>query len=264
MKKLIIISLLCFCSCSNVEVIRPTTELFYSKYPDYVYMESAHFIINAPSDIDLKYYSLLAERFYYNIMMDTNLFSFVPAHPYRIIIHKDKNTFLTRTGSFDWSGGFIKDNIIETYISPTIDSTLAHEITHLILNEFIGENIYFYSWLSEGLATYEERKASSDVDIEYENIFRTKVIPSPYRFTNLISFIPKKETSNDEVKKYYAESSDIIKFMINREGSFKFYIFLDGLKRNLSLDNALKNAYPTSFTSVSALERIWLRERVGI
>jgi len=252
-----------FYSCANIEYSsRNDYSLYCDKYPDYGYVETTHFIVNS-SDLNYaKKISDMAERYYYSFMMDTNLFSFVPASPYRIIIHNDYETFIKKTNAKQWSGGFISSNTIETFISSNTECVIAHEITHLILNEYMGDMIDFYKWLNEGLATYEERKGCYVVDERYNNLLRYSVLPNPWSLNILVNLNPSSMSDVKEVEKFYAQSSDIIKFMIEKEGPFKFYLFICELKKGSSIDDALKNAYPSSFNSLSALEKEWLSNRV--
>lgn len=262
MKNIIIFLVFFIYSCAGVEYSRHNYSLYYYKYPDYTYAESAHFILNSPSPDYARIYLDLAEKYYYSVMMDTNLFSFVQTEPYRVIIHHDKKSFIDKTGSPEWSGGFVSSNTIETYVSSNTNCVLAHEITHLIMNEYLNIYSSMNRWLEEGLATYEERKACFEVDNEYTDIFKSKVIPSPYPFSVMIDMNLEKTDTNDNVKKFYAQSSDIVKFMIEKEGPFKFYIFLDSIKKGFILDDALKNAYPQSFSSIYDLERLWIKDRI--
>lgn len=46
--------------------------------------------------------------------------------------------------------------------------------------------------------------------------------------------------------------------MIEKEDSFKFYIFLNAIKNGVDLANALQQAYPISFNSFDRLLNNWL------
>jgi len=260
MNKYFFLALFFLYSCASVEYSDKKYSLYDSRYPDYTYSESAHFIVNSRSSSYAKEISDMAEKYYYSLMMDTNLFSFVQVAPYRIVVHEDKESFLKKTKAPKWSGGFISSNTIETYISTQTPCVIAHEITHLILNEYLGDYAEIYPWISEGLAVYQERKACFESDLKYEKILKSKVYVSPYPFSVLNNLKPKNNDKIADVEKFYAQSSDIIKFLIKKEGSFKFYIFIDGLKRGLNLDFAIKNAYPAVFNDAYQLEKKWLNE----
>lgn len=142
---------------------------------------------------------------YFSVMQATNLFSFVPSTPYRIMAHKDREDYL-KASSNTWSAGFVSSNKIEVYISSQTLCVLAHEITHLILNEFIGRIIEHYLGISEGLARYQERKLCSDVDIKYKHFksgFKGLFYPKQI-FLNYKPFIYFKC-----VMKFYVQSSNI-------------------------------------------------------
>ncbi len=252
---------LIFTSCTTLQYENKKINLYSEKYSEYDYIETAHFIINSPDILYAKEISNIVEKYYFDFMTETNLFSFIQDSPYRIIIHPDRETFIKKT-KFPYSiHGFIKDKTIETYISTYTHCVLSHELTHLILKEYLGDNIDFHLWLNEGLATYFERKTCIEIDILYENIIISLPKEKLYPFSILFSYRTYPENSED-LKKFYAQSSSIVSFLIKTEGSFKFYLFLEEIKKGNLIENAIRNIYPASYPNLSIFERKWL-ETIG-
>ena len=150
-----------------------------------------HFLVKGTNYNTITQVGNLCEEIYNKIMFDTNLFSFKPKQNYLIAVYRTKSDYHHATGYPIWSGGGTvtqplgqilpseRDNRARTAIytweenlSPTL---LAHEISHLILNEFMEYQTYSDMkntyWINEGFATYEE---TSYYDLhDQETIYKT-------------------------------------------------------------------------------------------
>lgn len=249
-----------FISC-NVEYARKDYSPYFFAYPDYSYIETSHFVINSSDTSYLKEISDICERYYYALTMDLNINSFILSIPYRVIIHKDKETFIERTKASKRDNIILKPALIETYISSNTSSNLMYGIAYLLLKDYFGDLLDLNLWIVRGVSVYEERKLSGEINMKYENIIERNVKPQPYPLLRLISINPD-ELNNYEKEKVYAELGDIVKFMIEKEGNFKFYLFLENLKKTLDLDHALLLTYSGSFDSITQLENLWKSERI--
>lgn len=263
MKKQIIIGCLFFASCVSID-----ERLIENKsYPSISYKEpscqirtreTAHFLVKACDYQTADKYASLAERFYDRVMRDTGLYSFVPQKPYEIAVYKDKSEYLVSSSAKKWSGAVTLGNVILTYPSQSPESIMAHEITHLILNEFLEDYSAPFAYIAEGLAVYQERQASSEVDLYYRNIITGKVKTSPIPFLEMAALNPIKSDKSDYISKWYAQCSSIVEYLIKREGAFRFSIFLKNIKKGYDSDSALKDAYPGIFSDYKDLEKKWL------
>jgi len=250
-----------FISCVDIAVVEKystkNVALPYTKLDEDGFIsESAHFKVRAYSYQIAERYSNLAEQLYTTIMNDTGLYSFVPKNPYEIIVYKDQSEFVKKTSSPQWSGGITYGNAILLYEQERYPAIIAHEMTHLIFNEFMedyGGNSYI--WLNEGLAVYEERKAFTDSNFYYHNIIDQKVKNAPLSFLQMTSYKPVENSR--EVDKWYAQCSSVVDYILKNGGNFKFYIFLKNLKSGMDIDSALKDAYIGMWNNFSELEKKW-------
>ncbi len=220
--------------------------------------ETAHFLIKACDFQTADNYAALAERFYDRVMQDANLYSFVPRNPYEIKVYSGKSEYISVSKAQSWSGGLTAGNMILTYPSSSAGAIMAHEITHLILNEFMEDYSSSNLFIAEGLAVYQERQASAESDYYYKTLIDKYVKPSPIPFIEMASFRPGKDAKSDYISKWYAQCSSVVEYLIKREGSFRFSIFLKNIKRGYDLDSALKDAYPGIFADYRDLEKKWL------
>ncbi len=262
MKALLLFISFTFCSCVEVQVesaIKSNVPIPYPLPACATFLrETVHFSVRACDTQTAEKYAALAERFYDSIMQDTNLYSFVPARAYDIIVYQNKDEYLSSTKSNKWSGGLTYGNVIFTWPSNDSQAVMAHEITHLIMNEFMENYSDSFIYISEGLAVYQERKASSSSDYSYRQIIEKSVKPAPIPFLEMAAYKPIKDERSDYVLKWYAQCSSLVEYMIKKEGAFKFSIFLRNMKKCYDLDSALRDAYPGSFNDYKDLERKWL------
>jgi len=261
MRFIFLIFLFSFISCVDVPVIEKysteNVKLPYIKLDENCFtIESAHFKVTAYTSQKAEKYSTLAEQLYTTIMNDTGLYSFVPKNPYEIIVYKDKSEFMNKTSSPKWSGGITYGNAILLYEDEKYPAIIAHEMTHLIFNEFMedyGKNSYI--WLNEGLAVYEERKAFTASNLNYQNIINQKVKNLPLSFLQMTAYKPIDNSS--EIDKWYAQCSSVVDYILKNGGNFKFYIFLKNLKSGMDIDLSLKDAYIGIWNNFSELEKKW-------
>jgi len=139
----------------------------------------------------------------------------------------------------------------------------AHEITHLVFNEFME----FYNpdeaeklrWLNEGLATYEELQFYSDTEgQEMRRLTRPLVRQNAYPLKTAFEFKPFRERvvslgsyvlagrthyfSNIDI--WYWQARELAAFLIESKGRYNFYVLMNALKQKKSIDAAIQEAYP--------------------
>ena len=156
---------------------------------------SLHFKVSAYGMDNARKVSDAAEAFYKNIMMDTNLYSFMPSGLYEIVVYNDQNEYMAKTKQPAWSGGVAYGNSIYSYMGQQLGETIAHEMTHLVFNEFMGRPRQDLLWLNEGLAVYEEGKALSGKN-EPADIFgavRGQIRAQPATMAQMLAFVPLQQ-----------------------------------------------------------------------
>lgn len=215
---------------------------------------SLHFTTMAYSPEKAARFSALAEKYYEKIMQETMLYSFVPKKPYEIICYDSREEYLQKTGQPLWSGAVTAANTIGVYNSPESESALAHEITHIIINEFMGDARQKYRWLSEGLATYIEAGtfAPEKLRLFRENAFRsTRVGFMP--FAQMTAFAPR-EGEQAAVGVWYMQNYLLAEYIIRKGGKLGLSIFITRVRDGYDIDGSLRSAYPGLWRDFNALE----------
>ncbi|MCK4936277.1 MAG: hypothetical protein KAR84_05435 [Elusimicrobiales bacterium] len=265
--RLFIIPIIFFSGCVslNNEAFQnepPASQAIESPYtglgPGAKSKETIHFLVKAYSNETAEKYSLLCERHYQRIMGDMGMYSFVPSRPYNIVIYKNASEYISKTVQPEWSGGITYGNAILIYEHEYASAILAHEMTHLIFNEFMGlSSGPELLWLNEGLAVYEEMRSDPKARNIYDNRFARYVARNPIGFSQMMSMSPLDDKSVF-VEKWYAQVGNLAEFMIGKGGSMSFYIFLKKLKEGYNLNDAIKEAFTGHWTNIRELEKSWL------
>jgi hypothetical protein len=269
MKKLPALLLLC-CLCSCVDVPRgdaplvavpqPVESPYQGLDPGYKTDETAHFVVQAYSSSSAALYSGLCEENYSRIMQDLGLYSFVPARPYNVVIYRDAAEFHAKTGQPEWSGGAAYGNALLLFEGDGLNATMAHEMSHLVFNEFMGLSLGSeVRWLNEGVAVYEETRANSASATAYVARVRLSVAPNPIPFSQMVNLVPQSEAQRN-VDRWYAQVGSVVGFLIRQGGALNFSIFLRGLRDGATVDKALEAAYGGLWTNLPALEKSWKLE----
>jgi len=226
--------------------------------PGYKTYETAHFLIKAYTTEIAVAQSVICEQNYNRIMNDLGLYSFAPVKPYNVVVYRDAEEYLKQTGQPRWSGGMAYGNAILIYESEGSAAILAHEMTHLIFNEFMGlANKVDFKWVNEGVAVYEETRASTASKAAYSRRFSTMVAPNPIPFSQMVSLTPQGEQTAS-VERWYAEAGSVVGFMIKEGGTLGFSAFITRIKAGDTVDSAVGEAFPGLWKNSSDMERSWL------
>ncbi|MFA6433350.1 MAG: hypothetical protein WCW52_01510 [Elusimicrobiales bacterium] len=226
--------------------------------PGYKTYESAHFMVKAYSSETAVAYSVICEANYSRVMSDVGLYSFAPAKPYNIVVYKDADEYRKKTNQPEWSGGLSYGNAILVYESEGAAGTLAHEMTHLIFNEFMGPaNSVNLKWINEGLAVYEETRASAASQAVYNQRLVSQVAPNPIPFAQMINLAPQSEQIGS-VERWYAQAYSVVAYMINEGSTLGFSSFITSLKAGAATDAAIGDAFPNLWKKPGDLEKAWL------
>lgn len=183
----------------------------------------------------------------------------------KIYIYDDAKDYASGAMQFQWSHGvaFAAQKTIRTFPSAHgfFDSTLPHEMTHIILREYIGMEPKVPLWFEEGVAMYQEKAKRFGA----HRIVQMAVEKG--------EFIPLKELTDVQLyngpsdrllELFYAESASVVYFLINELGEFKFVRFCRALKQGETFMRALQDVY-VRFKDLDDLNKAWLNylERVN-
>jgi hypothetical protein len=222
---------------------------------------SLHFKVTAYGADNAQRISNQAEGFYAGIMTDTNLFSFMPSGLYEIVVYAGQDEYMRKTGQPNWSGGVTAGNAICSYNGRQLPQTVAHEMTHLVFNEFMGRPRRDLLWVNEGLAVYEQAKAASGTrqPAELFGNIHQQMRSQPLALDDLLGFVPLSEKTDDsqKVALWYAQSESMVQFMIERGGRIGFSQFLSALRDGKSFDEAIGSSYIGSWGDLAAFYRAW-------
>jgi len=222
--------------------------------------ETAHFVVKAYTSAGAAHYAALCEENYSRIMQDLGLYSFVPARPYNVVVYRDQAEFMSKTGQPDWVGGAAYGNALLLFEWEQLPTIMAHEMTHLVFNEFMGlSQSATLSWLNEGVAVYEETRSSPVSAAAYAAQVKLSVAPNPIPFSQMVNLAPMNE-SRKNVDRWYAQVGSVVGFLVRQGGSFSFSIFLRKLRDGASVDRALEDTYAGLWKKLPDLEKSWKLE----
>jgi len=182
-----------------------------------------------------------------------------------IILYPDQYAFQRFTGSPAWSKGYasrdarvFRERTIVSYDGQEnfFDEALPHEITHLMLWDYLHTPRAVPVWFEEGLAQLEEAGKKEQVQAALRPVvLQGKHIP----FAALQLMTITGEQDNLKVSLFYAQSLSIVVFLIQKYGQDSFYRLCRELRGGISFELALERAYPSGPDSLDALEKLWVK-----
>jgi len=219
--------------------------------------ETLHFLVKSHSREAAVSYGDGAEKLYQQLMQVTGLYSFVPSQPYELVILPNRQDYLAKTGAPQWSGGVTIGNAIVAYESPAVQPIVAHEMTHLIFNEFMETPRPELTWLNEGLAVSMERlNYSAEQQISYDNACASALKYGAVQLESLMMSTPLKEERTG-AQAWYCQAHSVVSYLLSKGGSMGFSVLAAKLKTGTTLSNALNTAYNGQWADSAALERDW-------
>lgn len=260
--------------------------------PEMLSYRSLHFVVYGYDSGKNMKTAEIAEDVYKKVMFDTNLMSFKPRENYRITIYRTPEEYRHKTGLPAWSGGGAMTKplgqvlpeergdrartSIVTFESVLSAPLIAHEVTHLIFGEFMAfetsADFGRVLWLNEGLATFEEMEFYGEGSRgDFVQVARSIVKHEVFPISELITFRPMQTIPQNmgryhfmnqphdytNIDLWYWHVQYLTQFLIQREGQYSFYIFLNGLKNGKIFVDALQEAYPGKWRTLGELENEW-------
>lgn len=182
----------------------------------------------------------------------------------KIILFSDQNEFMRRTGQPVWSSAYVdrdrylfQSRSIVTYKQENDFYTgiLPHEISHLILKDFMGA-VPIAMWFEEGVAQLEEAPKSGPANAIMRKMVRKNTF-IPLR--ELMRMDVRLEKEKSKVVVFYAESLTIIEFLIKNYGGNAFSRLCQNLRDGKSFDEALRLSYTNTIDSLDELQEKWVK-----
>jgi len=219
--------------------------------PDsFKHAESANFIYHYFDPITAKQVATEAEFFFRTIAKDFGRENEAVEQKAHIFMLPDKEwEEFKRGASLDpWTGGMHTGN--ELFITRDGERpqgpTLGHEVGHLVVQRFFGDNIPL--WLNEGYAEYIS-------GVLYASYYRARKYAAKPHFAGMTleDYIPLEKLTTlttypaqeREVAAFYIESRKLVSFLQQR-GKELFRAFFADLAKGTSFDSAVQSVYGVS------------------
>ena len=176
----------------------------------------------------------------------------------KIYIYRDQDDYINSSKQEGWSHGaaYARIKVIRTFPSAHgfFDSTLPHELGHIIFREFVGYYTELPLWIDEGVAMYQEKAKRWGANQYVKKAMEEGTFLS---LSELSKMRLRKGISRDDVDLFYAESASVVYFMISELGEYRFVRFCKSLQGGKTFQQALKYAY-TRFKDIDDLNRAWI------
>jgi len=173
-----------------------------------------------------------------------------------IYVYDDAGDY-SRTTGLPWSGGSVSvtQRKIMTFPSANgfFDSTLPHELGHIIFRDFVGFGADVPLWLEEGVAVYQERAGRLNADTGTAAALRNGTfIP----LEELGSMKLSHSASPELVRLFYAEAASLVAYLIDELEVYRFVRMCRELREGRRFEWALNKAY-MRFKTIDDLEKSW-------
>ena len=229
-----------------------------------VYTQTLHFTVYAPSMAQAESYGKVAEHNYENIMTTTGLYSFLPQNTYEIAVYASHDEYISKTSQPSWSGGVTLNNAIALYDSADATRVMAHEMTHLVFNEFMARPRTDLRWVNEGLAVYNETLALDTARMhDYRDHSATSMKSSAMPIAMVTAYVPAQDDPNRLVDTWYMQCESLVRFMIETDGQFAFSTFLSKIKNGTDVDLAIQQSWRGKWQSMAEVDAAW-RKSLGV
>lgn len=223
-----------------------------------------HFVIyyqNAPLDF-VKTIEDSAESYYREIAKNmgfTRYKGWTFDERASIYVYDSPEHFVESAKGAQWAAGHANpyNKTIRTFPSAAgfFDSTLPHELGHIVFREFVGVKPRVPLWFEEGVASYQEKaKRYGSNKLVLKAMENGAFIPLHEMNSARLSNNSTQET----VTIFYAEAASAVYFLITEFGDYRFTRFCNKLKEGEEFEQALKNVY-VRFKSVKDLNDAWVK-----
>ncbi len=239
--------------------------------PGWLSFQGDHFVVLcASSDDEDMAHEVLdhAEEYYNNIADDIGYSRYHNFWTWdnrvKIILFPDQGSYVQQTGQPPWSDGFaslyselFKSRIIVSYKGQPnfTEVILPHEITHLVLHDFIGFDRPIPRFFDEGVAQLEQKDDSlSHMDIMAKLIVGGKIVPLP----DLLAYdLVAHRNDAQSISIFYVESLYIVDFLVKTYGKDAFKELCRHLRDGEGFEDALKSSYYPTIDSMQTLQEKW-------
>lgn len=227
----------------------PAAFSYHSRLPEGKWEErkSTHYIIYYRPDVPDKYvreFTDKCERYYRSITvrLGFNRFDFwLWEDRARVFIYGTREEYVKSTGRAEWSGAsvHVKEKSISTFYFEKgfFDVILPHELSHIILKEFIGLKRRVPLWFDEGVACANEK----DSLVRYLLVTRGLVEKKLYMPVPELEKISAENLIVPGI--FYPASASLVIFILEDYGRNRFVEFCRELRDGNTFYGAMKKVY---------------------
>jgi len=177
----------------------------------------------------------------------------------KIYIYDNSEDYVKSGKQARWSHGVTspRDREIRTFPAAVgfFDTTLPHELTHIIFREFIGFKARIPLWFEEGIAMYQEKAKRWGA----HDTVRKAIENGDFKTLEELSLIRlRARTNKDLVDLFYAESASVVNFLFNEYGRQRFVRLCRKLKDGGPFEWALDSVY-VRFKNINDLNKAWVK-----
>lgn len=181
----------------------------------------------------------------------------------QIYMFATQSGYMTKTGQPAWSTGYA-DKDFRLFDSKTImtfhqetgfdDGLLPHEISHLILHDFVRDKTNIPVWFDEGVAQLQEK----DKKIMVRRIMKNLVNKNMFiPFDKMMKMDIRRERDPRVVEIFYAQALSVTDFLVTKYGQDKFIKLCRNLRDTQDFGRALLSAYSGIFQDQNDLQKKW-------
>jgi len=175
----------------------------------------------------------------------------------QVYIYNDSNDFVVNGRQASWSAGTTHTQSKEIRTFPTphgfFDSTIPHELGHIIFREFIGEDAIIPLWFEEGVATYQEKAKRWGSHMIVQAALKNGEF-MPLSELSAMRLTPRSEAKKVEL--FYAEAASIVYYLIQEQGTSRFVRLCHKIQDGVQFEEALKCVY-VRFKNIDQLNKAW-------
>jgi hypothetical protein len=225
--------------------------------------KSAHFIV-LHRDVPLSFVKSVAdsaENYYREITSNLGFNreqNWMSEERAKIYIYENDRDYVRNAKQYQWSHGAasVRDRTIRTFPAAHgfFDSTLPHELGHIIFHEYIGFDVEIPLWFEEGVAMFQERAQRVGA---HETVAKALKNGQFIPLTQLTNMRLYSDTPTEEVQLFYAESASVVNYLISELGEHRFVKLCRELKSGRNFMEALGSSYGR-FSSIEDLNRAWV------
>ncbi|MBP9854032.1 MAG: hypothetical protein KBD53_04095 [Candidatus Omnitrophica bacterium] len=227
---------------------------FHGRHVIVYYNESPKDFIDAVVEATETYYNQISKSLGFGQPKSWSLDNRV-----KIYIYDSADEYVNAGKQSSWSHGSASPTEKKIRTFPTahgfFDSTLPHELGHIVFRDFVGYRSSIPLWFEEGVAMYVEKAKRFGAHDVVRQAQKSGAFMSLEELT-LAGYAGI--TDADAVNLFYAESASIVKYLIDEHSKPKFVRFCRKLEEGKPFDWALDEVY-VRFKNTNKLNEAWER-----